>query len=157
MAKKLRVDAQPVFRKKGNEKQFKFNCRVEDRVKEAQSALEKTPPAVDKATTALKEGEKLIAERQKLIRIADRSDHGWATVEEYMEDELADNSDDEKRLFKAEQRAARKIKGNSNTKLGKRRATVPSSFAGSLCCLAPPIASICGFDACASKMRVLLS
>ena len=99
---------------------------MEDRVKEAQSALEKTPPAVDKATTALKEGEKLIAERQKLIRIADRSDHGWATVEEYMEDELADNSDDEKRLFKPEQMAARKMKGNSNTKLGKRRATVPS-------------------------------
>ena len=30
-----------------------------------------------------------------MIRIADRSKHGWATVEEY---ELADNSDDEKKL-----------------------------------------------------------
>jgi hypothetical protein len=26
---------------------------------------------------------KLITDRQKLIRIADRSEHGWATVEEY--------------------------------------------------------------------------
>ena len=38
---------------------------MEDKVKEAQSALEKTTPAVEKATTALREGEKLIAERQR--------------------------------------------------------------------------------------------
>ena len=31
-------------------------------------------------------------------------------MEEYVADELADNSDDEKRLFKAEARAARKVK-----------------------------------------------
>ena len=41
-----------------------------------------------------------------MIRIADRSEFGWVTVEEYEEDELADNSDDEKRLFRAEQRAS---------------------------------------------------
>ena len=34
----------------------------------------------------------------------------WATVEEYVADELADNSDDEKRLFKAEARAGRRVK-----------------------------------------------
>jgi hypothetical protein len=34
--------------------------------------------------------------KTKLLKIADRSEHGWATVEEYQEDELADNSDDEK-------------------------------------------------------------
>ena len=112
LAKKLRLDSQPVFKKKGHEKQFKFNCSVEDKIKEAQLALDKTPPAVEKAKTALVEGEKLIAVRQKLIKIADRSEHGWSTVDEYMDDELADNSDDEKRLFKAEQRAgvsARKL------------------------------------------------
>ena len=41
----------------------------------------------------------LLHERQKLIKIADRSDRGWATVDEYVEDELAEDSDDEKRLF----------------------------------------------------------
>ena len=40
--------------------------------------------------------------RQKAIRIADRSEYGWATVEEYEEDELAANSNDGKRLFRAE-------------------------------------------------------
>ena len=31
-----------------------------------------------------------------MIKIADRSGHGWAAVKEYKEDELAENSDDEK-------------------------------------------------------------
>ena len=38
-------------------------------------------------------------QRQKKIRIADRSENGWATVKEYEEDELAENSDDEKRYL----------------------------------------------------------
>ena len=53
---------------------------------------------VEKAKTLLDERTKLVCERQKLIRMADRSEHGWVTVEEYLEDELADNSDDEKRM-----------------------------------------------------------
>ena len=40
----------------------------------------------------------------------DRSNNGWATVEEYVEDELADNSDDEKRLSRADARAGKKLK-----------------------------------------------
>ena len=59
----------------------------------------------------LKEGEKLIKDRQKLIRIADNiSEFGWSTVAEYEEDELVDSSDDEKRLYKAELRAVRKVR-----------------------------------------------
>ena len=54
---------------------------------------------MEKARTLLKELEKLIDARQKNIKIADRSEHVWATVQEYEEDELADNSDGEKRLF----------------------------------------------------------
>ena len=68
-----------------------------------------TPPAVDRAKEALKEGEKLLTARQKLIRIAGRFEYGWSTVAEY-EDELADGSDDEKRLYKAELQAGRKVK-----------------------------------------------
>ena len=63
----------------------------------------------DAAKTLLGEGEKLIAERQKHIRIPDRSENGWATVEEYMENELADNSDDVKRLSRADVWAGKKL------------------------------------------------
>lgn len=61
--------------------------------------MERTPPVIDKAKTVLQESKQCIAERQKLPRIADWSEHGWATVEEYQEDKFADNSDDKKRLF----------------------------------------------------------
>ena len=49
-----------------------------------------------------------LRKRQKLIKIADRSPQGWATVKEYVSDVLADNSDDEKRLRKAEKSATAK-------------------------------------------------
>ena len=110
LLKKLKLEKMPTFKKKAHEKQFIFNKGVSSKVKEATAALSETPPAVEKAKNLLEEGKKLLCERQKLIRIADRSEHGWATVEEYMEDELADNSDDEKRIQKAEVRAGRKLK-----------------------------------------------
>ena len=78
---KLCIGSQWVFKKKRGKR---VNCRTENKLKEAQSALEKTAPAVERVN----KGEKRFAERQKLIRLADRSDQGWATVEEYMEDEL---------------------------------------------------------------------
>ena len=78
---------------------------------------------------------KLVCERQKLIRMADRSEHGWATVEEYLEDELAANSDDEKRMQKAEFRAGRKLKAaaakTAKKKVGllqKRPGQVPIKY-----------------------------
>ena len=110
MAKKLKVDKKPTFKKKAHERQFSFNQELKDKLESASAAANATPPALEKVKQALKEGEVLIKERQKLIQIADRSEHGWATVEEYVADELADDSDDEKRLYKAEGRAGRKIK-----------------------------------------------
>ena len=102
LAKKIRLEKQPSFKKPGHEKQFKFNEEVRDKLDSADAALAQRPPAVEKARTLLQEGQKIIDTRQKLIKIADRSEHGWATVKEYEDDELAENSDDEKRLFRAE-------------------------------------------------------
>ena len=82
----------------------------------ARAALEKTPAAVEKAKELLKEGEELIKNRQKQIKIADRSEFGWVTVDEYVDDELEEDSDDEKRLFRAEGRAKRKVKTNDDKK-----------------------------------------
>ena len=84
------------------------------KVTDAATALCKTPPAVEKAKTLLEEGEKLILDRQKHIRIADRSEYGWATVDEYVENELADGSDDEKRLSRADARAGKKLKAQKS-------------------------------------------
>ena len=76
-------------RMKSHEKQYCFNETVKDKIQEAQTVLNQSAPALEKAKSALTEGEKLIDERQKQIRIADRSEYVWATVEEYLDDELA--------------------------------------------------------------------
>ena len=44
-----------------------------------------------------------------MIKLADRSEAGWAVVEEYEEDDLADNSEDERRMEKAEGKAEKKL------------------------------------------------
>ena len=46
----------------------------------------------------------------KVIKIADKSQYGWATVQEYLSDELASDSEDEKRLYRSERRAEKKAK-----------------------------------------------
>ena len=48
---------------------------------------------------------KSLEKRQKHIKMADRSDYGWSTVEHYDSHALADESNDEKRLEKAEREA----------------------------------------------------
>ena len=131
LVKRMRLDTKPTFRKRGHEKQHQFNEQVRDKMDAAATALEQTPPAVEKARTLLKEGEKLIDTRQKCILIADRSEHGWATVAEYEEDELADNSDDEKRLFRAEVRAGRKIKQKSAKETKKKGGAAKKPFRSS--------------------------
>ena len=126
LLKKMRLEKSPIFKKKTHEKQFKFNEEVS-----CKDCLSETPPAVEKAKTLLEEGAKLVSERQKLIRMADRSEHGWVTVEEYLEDELAENSDDEKRMQKAEYRAGRKLKAAA-AKTGKKKSM--GSLSMSLVC-----------------------
>ena len=110
LVKRMKLEKMPTFKKKSHEVQYRFNEEVRSKFEAAKTAISEAPPAVEKAKTSLEEGEKLITERQKLIKIADRSEHGWATVEEYEDDELAEDSDDEKRLVKAEARAGRKLK-----------------------------------------------
>ncbi len=83
LAKRMRLEQPPTFRKKTHEKQFRFNEEVWTKVTGVTAALAQTPPAVERARSLLEEGEKLLVNRQKLIRIADRSENGWATVEEY--------------------------------------------------------------------------
>ena len=51
------------------------------------------------------EGKELIRKWQKLIRIADKSADGWKVVDDYVSDELASGSEDEKRLKKAKEAA----------------------------------------------------
>ena len=43
------------------------------------------------------EGKQIIKKRQKLIKIADKNKDGWLVVQEYESDDLASDSEDEKK------------------------------------------------------------
>ena len=62
------------------------------------------------------------------MRIADKSEGGWKTVEEYISDEVASDSEDEKRIRAADNRAVRKIK--PVRKDGKANRKRPAEAAG---------------------------
>ena len=117
LVKKIRLDSKPTFKKKGHEQQFMFNEQIRDKlVDDVRTALDQTPPAVEKLRSLVNEGEKLLDIRQKNIKIADRSEYGWATVAEYEDEELVANSGDEKRLQRAEQSAGRKQKSSKEAR-----------------------------------------
>ena len=61
----------------------------------------------------------MIKHCQKIIQLADSSDFGWRVVKEYEKIPIASESDDEKRMYKAEARASRKIK-SEKSKRGAR-------------------------------------
>ena len=56
-------------------------------------------PALRKAQESLDEGITAIATRQKRIKLVDRSEFGWNVVVLYEQDELADDSEDEKKIY----------------------------------------------------------
>ena len=75
---KMRHDKPYEYKKKAHEEQARFNLQVEETVQEAQEALAPLDdsPALQRARDALDKGTRLLAERQKLIKIADRSANG---------------------------------------------------------------------------------
>ena len=107
-AKRFKTPDKPLLKSEGNKQQFEHEVKVLEKFEDALSSLEQRK--YDRAKEALSEGRALVNFRLKLIRIADKSDCGWTTVNEYVADELAENSDDEKRLYRSEQRAQRKIR-----------------------------------------------
>ena len=124
--KKLRREEPKSFKRKGNEIQYKFISKLQDSLEEAKTHLETN--AVEKAKESLTEGTLLLTNRQKLILLADKSEFGWKTVEEYSQHELAED-DDGKKIRRAEERAEEALKSASTRKTAKQVSSVfrPSS------------------------------
>ena len=65
------------------------------------------------------EGIHLVCHRQKLVTLVDSSQLGWKVVQEYESNPFAEDSDDEKKIFKDEARAERKVKAIKRTEIKK--------------------------------------
>ena len=145
LAKKAKLDRPHAFKSKGNEEQHRFLDKALVELENTEVELEKAGPLVEsisepssssELSTTIKnvlafviEGKKLINQRQKLIRMADRSELRWMVVGEYEADELADDEEDEKRIAKAIKSAEKKAEG---MKRRKRSRTGPAaSYRGS--------------------------
>ncbi|XP_068672001.1 uncharacterized protein [Montipora foliosa] len=114
------------FKRKANEDQYKFNLKLGETLANAKSAAQNSQ--LEKVKSELDEGEKLLLERQKHILLADKSESGWFTVEEYKKHDLAEDSDDERRIFSAERRARASLstlrKKRSSSFAARRRSSL---------------------------------
>jgi hypothetical protein len=72
----------------------------------------------------------VLKKRNKLIRLADKLEGGWRTVDEYLSDKVANDSEDKKRIRAAENRAAKKMKTHKND-TGKQNRKRPAAAAES--------------------------
>ena len=134
LAKRVKRSKPLEFKRRGNELQHKFNDEVIEKFEEVEGELAKVPvdtlakgikSPVSKAKQNLKEGKQLLEARQKLIRLADRSEFGWDVVKEYEEDELAEGSDDEKRIQRAEKAAEKKAASKKKRVVSAKRFARP--------------------------------
>ena len=76
---------------------------------------------MEAAKAALHAGMKLLLKQQKLIKIADREEHGWDVVRHYVSDDLASDSEDEKNLNRARREALATIKKRNKDKFEKQK------------------------------------
>ncbi|KAJ8309613.1 LOW QUALITY PROTEIN: hypothetical protein KUTeg_012835 [Tegillarca granosa] len=108
--KKLKSDNSTSFKFAGNKIQYEFNEEISSNISKIKRAVKSC--CYDRVLELCDILEHKVYKRNKCIKLAEKSPAGWDTVKEYLSDELASDSEDEKKMRSAEFRALRsKIKG----------------------------------------------
>ena len=92
-------------------------------MEDLQDIIDNISDEQDPVSTSLKAVISKLKKRNKLIKIADSTEGGWAVVAEYEKEPIGSDSDDCKRIRQAETRALKK----KNTEKSKSSAFKPSS------------------------------
>ena len=103
------------FKHKGNRIKFEFNLQILQIVQNLSLALSNSDTS--EASDFCNDLTAKLKRRNKVINTADRSVLGWDTVAEYEADPIASDSDHEKKIRQAENRALTKRKTETSTKL----------------------------------------
>jgi hypothetical protein len=104
------------FQRKSCEDQYKFNRKLTVALKEADSHLEPRDAGAVLAKQKMFDGMEHLRYRQKLVKMADSPELGWRVVQEYTANPLADDSEDDKKILRAQTRAERKSKAEKAKK-----------------------------------------
>ena len=109
MAEKLEKRKVPrEFRSKSCQWQWEVNQDILEKVESAKKELNRSTPRVSRAESKLEEGIDLLNDRNKMIIIADTTEGGWATVAEYCQKDIPSDSEDDRRIKKADVSALKK-------------------------------------------------
>ncbi|XP_048259269.1 uncharacterized protein LOC125384331 [Haliotis rufescens] len=105
---KLKADKEFVWKREGCRIQHSFNTETLDNLNQLKFALEFKK--FDYAAELVETEKTRIEQRNKLIKIADTSEGGWETVKNYVARDVASDSEDDKKITRAENKAVKKIK-----------------------------------------------
>jgi hypothetical protein len=117
--KKFKGQNEITWKSKGHKIQFNFNLDIQESLDSINWAIDNGK--FDYAKELLKEAGQKIKERNKHIRIADSSSGGWETVA----NPVASDSDDESKIYRAENRALKKRKTERRPGTGKESNLLP--------------------------------